>query len=145
VLSPEFNRLARLMTDTDRRNLTIELNAVDLMADYDGYLFVRSYLSDIGVKVCLDGTDQHSLPGLVDAGLAADMIKIRWSRDADMVALAKPDNAFAQAIAAFGPLRAVLCGCSEARAIEFGHALGLDLFQGRYVDQLMNPNAIRMA
>lgn len=144
VLSPEFGRLVRLLSDSERHRLTVEMEAVDMMADYEGYLFARSYLNDIGVSLCLDGADELSLPSLVEAGLAADAIKIRWNPAADINALADPSSEFARAVAAFGPHRTVLCRCSEARAIEFGHALGLTRFQGRYLDQLLRPVSARV-
>ncbi|MGD9537197.1 MAG: hypothetical protein AB7P52_06430 [Alphaproteobacteria bacterium] len=144
VLSPEFGRLVRLLSDAERRRLTIEVEAVDMMADYEGYLFARSYLNDIGVTLCLDGTDGTSLPALTGAGLIADAIKIRWDPAFDTDALADRSSPFAEAVAAFGPHRTVLCWCSDARAIEFGHTLGLTRFQGRYLDQLLTPGTSRL-
>ncbi len=144
VLSPEFGRLVRLMSDSERRRLTVEMEAVDMMANYEGYLFARSYLNDIGVTLCLDGADETNLPDLIEAGLAADAIKIRWNPASDAKALAKPSSDFARAVAAFGPHRTVLCRCSDARSIEFGHRLGLTRFQGRYLDQLLSPVSARV-
>ncbi len=144
VLSPEFGRLVRLLSDSERRRLTVEMGAVDMMADYEGYQFARSYLNDIGVTLCLDGADEVNLPDLIEAGLAADAIKIRWNPGANGKALADPSSDFARAIAAFGPHRTVLCRCSEARSIEFGHSFGITRFQGRYLDQLMSPASARI-
>lgn len=144
VLSPEFGRLVRLLSDSERRRLTVEMEAVDMMANYEGYLFARSYLNDIGVSLCLDGADEHSLPDLVEAGLAADGIKIHWNPGANVKALADPSSDFARAVASFGPHRTVLCRCSDARSIEFGHSLGLTRFQGRYLDRLLSPVSTRV-
>jgi hypothetical protein len=144
VLSPEFGRLVRLLSDSERRRLTVEMEAVDMMANYEGYLFARSYLNDIGVTLCLDGADELNLPGLIEAGLAADAIKIRWNPSANGKALADPSSDFARAVAAFGPHRTVLCRCSDARSIEFGHHLGLTRFQGLYLDRLLSPAAARV-
>ena len=113
------------------------------MADYEGYVFARSYLNDIGVTLFLDGTDEFNLPDLIAADLAPDAIKIRWNPSADVKALVDPSSEFANSIAAFGPHRTVLCHCSDSRAIEFGHRLGLTRFQGRYLDQLLSPGSAR--
>lgn len=144
VLSPEFGRLVRLLSDSERRRLTVEVEAVDMMANYEGYLFARSYLNDIGVTLCLDGADELNLPSLIEAGLAADSIKIRWNPNANARTLADPSSDFARAIATVGPHRTVLCRCSDARSIEFGHSLGLTRFQGRYLDQLLSPVSARV-
>ncbi len=143
VLSPEFGRLVRLMSDSERRRLTVELEAVDIIADYEGFMFARSYLKDIGVTLCLDGTDELNLPDLVAVGLAPDAIKIRWNPNADLRGLADPSSDFAMAVTTFGPHRTVLCRCSDSRSIEFGHSLGLTRFQGRYLDKLLSPGSTR--
>lgn len=144
VLSADFGRLVRLLSEADRRKLTVELQSVDLMAAYDEFLFARSFLSDIGVKLCLDGVDDIGLPVLVEAKLNVDMIKIKWTPDADGNMKIEPDGEFAKALAAYGPSRVVLCHCSDRNALEFGHRLGISLFQGRFLDQLLSPTATRI-
>jgi hypothetical protein len=144
VLSPDFGRLVRLMSDVDRRKLTIEFQSVDLMAAYDEFLFARSYLSDIGVKLCLDGVDDIGLPVLAEEKFAVDAIKIKWTPDADGNMNVESEGEFARAIKSFGPERFVLCHCGDRNALEFGHRFGLRLFQGRYLDQLLSPTATRI-
>ncbi|MBM3483523.1 MAG: EAL domain-containing protein [Alphaproteobacteria bacterium] len=144
VLSADFGRLVRLLSESDRRKLTVELQSVDLMAAYDEFLFARSFLNDIGVKLCLDGVDDIGLPVLVEAKIGVDMIKIKWTPDSDGQMQVEPGGEFARALNEYGPTRVVLCHCSDRNALKFGHRLGITLFQGRFLDQLLSPTATRI-
>ena len=46
-----------------------------------------------------------------------------------------------RAIKAAGIGRVILAHCDDERAIDHGHALGISMFQGRYVDQVLAPGS----
>jgi len=56
----------------------------------------------------------------------------------------EPGGEFARALNEYGPTRVVLCHCSDRNALKFGHRLGITLFQGRFLDQLLSPTATRI-
>jgi hypothetical protein len=50
-------------------------------------------------------------------------------------------SAMMKAVKAIGSNRVILCRCDNRKAIEFGHSLGVSLFQGRFIDGVLNPTS----
>lgn len=138
VLSPEFARFESVITPQLRGRLVIEMNKIDVFADMGAFLFARDYLHDKGFRICLDGLNHHTLTYYDRSSLGFDLIKIYWTPDSigDMRPEMMPSvrNKVMEA----GQARTILCRCDDARAIEIGQSLGIVMFQGRYVDSLLN-------
>jgi hypothetical protein len=66
-----------------------------------------------------------------------DLIKVQWNADA---AGDGGVSEFAQTVQKSGPSRVILCRCDNKQAVEYGHSMGISLFQGRYLDSLVNPS-----
>ncbi len=49
-------------------------------------------------------------------------------------------TALIEAVQTTGTNRVILCRCDNRSAVEFGQALGISLFQGRYLDTFSNPD-----
>ena len=65
-----------------------------------------------------------------------DFLKLTWKRQM-LEATDERHAALARSCRRWGVQRAVLCRCDAPVGVEYGHSLGINLFQGRYVDQLL--------
>lgn len=148
LLSPEF-----LKFDTEYRRQTaspviIELQLIDIFAEFGAYLFVREFARDRGYLMCIDGLHYLHLPLIDRKRLGADLVKVIWSPDLlDGLDDARRDELKA-GIKRAGTDRVILCRCDSADAIRWGQSVGIRLFQGHYVDSRLRsarPPAIAAA
>ena len=116
----------------------IELQLVDIFADVSEFFFARDYLSEKGYRLCVDGVTHHSLPLVDRKALGTDLVKVLWS---PAFIDESPDEGkrekVQQAIDRCGKSRVVLARCDSPEAVRFGHQLGITMFQGRFLDALM--------
>ena len=68
-------------------------------------------------------------------------MKLLWNADmaSDLQTIENRDLELA--VAACGANRVILCRCDNREAVDYGQALGISLFQGRFLDQLIDPTA----
>ena len=121
-----------------RGSIILELQAVDIFADLSIYLFARDVAHEMGYRLCIDGMNVRTLEYIDRARLGADMIKLFWS---DEIAEWMDNPEKAEHLRAMlkncGLNRVVLGRCDDDRAIEIGQSLGLTLFQGRHIENLI--------
>lgn len=144
LITAEFGRFLGQLPTAERESLIVELQVIDVVEDMSTFVFVRSYLQDNGVRLALDGADYLSLPELTQTDLGFDFVKLRW--DNGMLAQIGKDHerALIEALGRIGRERLILCHCDSEDAVDFGHGLGLRLFQGRHLDNLQRPEARRV-
>jgi len=138
LLSPEFLQFDSELRMGGRGTIVIELQLIDIYADVSEFFFARDYLSEKGYRLCIDGVTHHSLPLVDRKALGTDLIKVLWS---PAFIDESPDEGkrekFQQAIERCGKSRVVLARCDSPDAVRFGHQLGITMFQGRFLDALM--------
>lgn len=136
MLSREFLAFDDNLTASRRGSMIIELQKVDIFADLASYLFAREFVQEKGYRICLDGMTHETLPMIDRERLGADMVKLVWHPD-----LVDGGEAMAEKIRTLvhrtGESRVVLCRVDNREAIGFGHAVGIELFQGRYIENLI--------
>ncbi len=66
-------------------------------------------------------------------------MKLQWNADIASDLQTSENRRIADAIKRCGPNRVILTRCDNRKAVDYGQALGISLFQGRYLDKLMNP------
>lgn len=138
VLSPNFTRFEAIITPQLRGRLVIEMNKIDVFSDMGGFLFARDYLHDRGFRICLDGLTHHTLPYYDRARLGFDLIKIYWTPESIDEMRSEMVPSVRNSVMESGQARTILCRCDSPRAIEIGQSLGIVMFQGRYIDGLLN-------
>lgn len=141
LLSEQFLQFDRELRTRTPKSFVLELQSVDIFADMGAYMFARDFVRERGYKVCLDGLSHLTFPMVRRDDLGVDLEKIQWSPDVIGDVHAARREQFRQAIRRAGPARVVLCRCDGPEAIKFGQSLGITLFQGRYVDQLLTRAA----
>jgi EAL domain-containing protein (putative c-di-GMP-specific phosphodiesterase class I) len=143
LLSPDFLEFDDGIKASQRGTIVLELQKVDIFADLSAFLFARDFARERGYRICIDGVTVDSLP-LIDRGrLGIDLLKLAW--DASLVEGQLSDGSgLADYVRRCGPSRTILCRCDTAHAISLGQAVGITLFQGRHVEQLLAAEQHRL-
>ena len=133
VFSPEFETFEKSVLNK-QPNISIELLISDILGNYDEYVVARDMLNRRKASIAIDGLVPEML-GLVDiGGLGASLAKIYWRPGADKVLMARRTE--------IGRLQnkgivLALARVEDDDAFQVGQSLGIKLFQGFRVDELL--------
>jgi hypothetical protein len=136
LLSPQFQNFDDNITASRRGAIVIELQKEDIFADLATYMFAREFVQEKGYRVLLDGLTVSTMRMIDRERLGCDMVKLIWHPD--LVDGGEETTGFLKSlIKRGGPDRLVLCRCDNREAVDFGRSVGIELFQGRYVETLI--------
>jgi hypothetical protein len=136
LLSQDFLTFDDGVKTNQRGTIVIELQKVDIFADLNAFLFARDFARERGYRICIDGVTVDSLPFIERGRLGIDLLKLAW--DASLVEGKLPDGSLlADYVKKCGPSRTILCRCDAAGAIQVGQSVGITLYQGRHVEQML--------
>ena len=141
LLSTRFLEFDASIKPASKVSMVIELQIADVFSDMGAFLFAKESVQRQGYRVCLDGVTELSFPYIDRQRLGFDLIKVMWNADSDFDLTSEKNRDFNAAIRHCGNNRVILTRCDTVEAVEFGQALGISLFQGRYLDSLVNPKA----
>ncbi|MEJ0010052.1 MAG: hypothetical protein WDN72_05785 [Alphaproteobacteria bacterium] len=141
LLSTRFAEFDAAIKPATKVSIVIELQLADIFADMGGFLSARDTVQKLGYRVCLDGVSDISLPQIDRARLGFDLLKLIWNGNGAGDVGSEKNQRLAAAVRQCGANRVILTRCDDESAIGFGHALGITLFQGRYLDALVNPKS----
>ncbi|HCR86494.1 MAG TPA: hypothetical protein DIV86_07450 [Alphaproteobacteria bacterium] len=140
VLSPDFTEFSEIAKDF-KCQIFIELSVTDIFSDISTFFKVRDICQKREHKICLDGLNNDAFIQVSRKNLGFDMAKLQWNADMKSDLELKNENRLLkEAIDNCGANRLILCRCDDIHAIEYGHALGINLFQGRYPDRILYPH-----
>jgi len=141
LLSDWFNEFDASLQPVQKVGIVFELPVVDVFADMTAFNYARDHVQRLGYRICIDGLTTQSFLHVDRERLKADLMKLQWNADVP-ADLSTPENRqLHKAVQACGPSRVILCRCDGKPAVDYGQAMGLSLFQGRYLDGLLNPRA----
>lgn len=140
LLSPKFLEFDASIKPVIKVPVVIEVQVGDVFADIAGFNAARNILEKLGYKICLDGMTGFSMIQLGREKLGVDLVKLQWNADLAADANKVENRPLKQAIENCGPGRVILCRCDTRQAVSYGQAMGVNLFQGRYLDRILNPN-----
>jgi EAL domain-containing protein (putative c-di-GMP-specific phosphodiesterase class I) len=141
LLSDKFAEFDAAIKPSIKVSIVIEIQVSDVFADMEAFLVAKDAVQKMGYRVCLDGLTADSFLQVNREGLGFDLAKLQWNADA-VSDIDSPENqALAAAVERCGANRVILCRCDTRQAIEYGHAMNISLFQGRFLDKVINPNA----
>lgn len=135
ILSPEFLQFDRDMTPDARGTITIEVQPIDIFADFGAFLFARDFLRDRGYKVCIDGLKHLTLPMMNREWLGVDLLKFHWGFDLIDDLDGSRSQSLKEVMAHIGRERLILSRCDSPEAATAGDALGITMYQGRLIDK----------
>lgn len=141
VLSKRFTEFDAAIRPNTKVSLVVELQIADVFSDMTAFFMARDALQKMGYRVCLDGITDMSFPQIDRARLGFDFIKLAWNADSQQELGLEHNKNLDAAIRSCGNNRVILTRCDTQQAIDFGQALGLSLFQGRYLDAIINPKS----
>ena len=141
LLSSRFSEFDAAIKPSSKVSIVIELQIADVFADMSAFLLAKDTVQKLGYRVCLDGVSELSLPQIDRTRLGFDLIKLIWNSDSEQDAKSVKNLKLAEAVRACGNNRVILTRCDTKAAVEYGQALGITLFQGRYLDSVVNPKA----
>jgi len=143
VLSPRFLEFDALLDKERRNTIVIELQKIDVFMDIARFLFTREFLLDRGYRICMDGLTAMSLPYVDRKNLGFDLVKLHWTPQLRQQIEGKQGERLRQAVEATNPRRIIMMRCESDDAIELGHALGISMFQGYFIDHLLKEKISR--
>lgn len=137
LVSPDFLKFDDNVKAGVRNTIIIELQEMDVFNDVAAYLFARDFVHECGYRICIDGVSRHSLPFINRARLGADLVKLLWNPSMAEENELIGGATYRELLKRNGINRIVMARCDTPAAIEFGQSLGVSLFQGRYVEEMM--------
>jgi EAL domain-containing protein (putative c-di-GMP-specific phosphodiesterase class I) len=142
LLSSRFTEFDGAIKPSSKGSIVIELQIADVFADMAAFLLAKDTVQKLGYRVCLDGVTELSLPQIDRQRLGFDLVKLIWNSDGEQDASTPKNIKLAEAVRACGNNRVILTRCDTKQAVQYGQALGITLFQGRYLDGLVHPKAV---
>ncbi len=143
LLSPEFLDFDEALNKGVRSGIVIELQLFDVYLDLSNFQFARDFLRERGYKFCLDAATHLSLPLVDREQLGFDLVKLLWSNDlSDQLSGPRGDR-FRAAVEKMGSERLILTRCDSEQALGVGESLGITLYQGHLLDEMLARNITR--
>ncbi len=141
LLSQSFAEFDKTIDEDFKKNIVVEINLGDVFADMQGFIAARKILQTAGYRICLDGLTNLSLLQIDRETLGFDLAKIFWNADLQSDVKRKQNKELSNAVKRCGAGRVILARCDSKDAIYYGQSIGISLFQGRYIDSLLNPES----
>lgn len=136
LLSREFQEFDDNIAAAKRGSMIIELQELDVFSDLGAYLFAREFVQDKGYRICIDGLTFETMQMIDRERLGFDLVKLVWNPE---MADGGPEahGKIRATVKCAGPSRVVMCRVDNREAIDFGHSVGIGLFQGHFVENLI--------
>ena len=134
LLSPEFIQFDDSVIASMRGSIVIELQKIDIFHDLNAFMFARDFAKERGYRICIDGLTHETMPFVNRDKLGADMVKLVWLPDLEETVGQKRIRRLVRDASA---TRVILCRCDDEQAVTFGQSVGINMFQGRYIENLI--------
>jgi EAL domain-containing protein (putative c-di-GMP-specific phosphodiesterase class I) len=147
IFSAEFARLEERLRSENSQSVMVEFQKMDVFSDIGAFFFSRDTLQDKGFKVCLDSMTPMVMPYINWRDLGLDCVKLYWSSDLK----SSPNKSTSKqehstVIKVLQGLskkeiaqKVILAHCNDEEVLRWGQELGIQQFQGWYIDQLLMP------
>ena len=141
LFSEEFASFDAVLTDSKKSSTILEIHIADIFENIPRFIMARKIVQKLGYRVCLDGLDSFGFTQIDRKSLGCDLAKVQWHPELNTEDGKKKKEKLSKAVEKCNPKRVILCRCDNEDAIEYGKSIGVSLFQGRYIDKLLNPDA----
>lgn len=139
ILSKRFVEFDSAIKPLIKVPVVVEIQVGDAFSDIAGFVAARNILERLGYKVCLDGVTVFSISQINRLRLGVDLVKLQWNADLEADANKIENRPLRRAVEDCGSGRVILCRCDSRHSVSYGQAMGINLFQGRYLDRMVNP------
>ncbi|MEG3617105.1 EAL domain-containing protein [Magnetovibrio sp. PR-2] len=136
LMSQDFIAFDDGISAARRGSMVLELQKIDIFADLGAFLFVREYCQEKGYRICLDGLTHQNMSMINRERLGVDYFKVMWNSELidGGSAMRKQMRDMVQEA---GRTRVILARCDNREAVDFGRSVGINMFQGHYVEHLI--------
>lgn len=141
LFAEEFSSFDTELTIEKKSSTIIEIHVADVFEDLPRFLLARKTIQKLGYRVCLDGLDSIGFTQVDRRSLGFDLAKVQWHPELATMDGFEKKEMLSEAVKRCDPKRVILCRCDNEDAIEYGQSIGISLFQGRYIDNLLYPDA----
>lgn len=141
LLSDNFTRFDALIKPSMKVSIVIEIQIADVFANMAAFMVAKETVQKLGYRVCLDGLTSLSFTQIDRERLGFDLAKLQWNADLESDLKSRENKQLADAVRGCGPNRIILCRCDSRQAVDYGQALGISLFQGRFLDKIIDPTS----
>lgn len=135
VLSSSFAQFCHLVHGPARARVYFELHVSEMLHEPEKFMNAIELLGREGFKVVVDGVTPRMLPFLRLENLPVGLIKLSVDRNTSR--MLEEDRAVAQALAQLPVDRLAFMHIDSPTALELGQRLGVSLFQGFHVDEVV--------
>ncbi len=143
ILSNEFLAFDESISASMRPSIILELQLVDIFSDIKSFVLAKTFVQARGYKICIDGISVDKLKYLNRTNLNCDLMKIIWHPS--FMDVINEDKHFMDYVNKAERAKMILCRIDDPSAIEIGNSLGINLYQGRYVQRLLNSTAPKVS
>lgn len=141
ILSDEFLEFDDNISPSMRPTIILELQLVDIFSDIKAFILAKTFAQARGYKICIDGITVDKLKYLNRANLNCDLMKIIWHPT--FMDVIHEDKHFMDYVNKAERAKMILCRIDDPQAVEVGNSLGINLYQGRYVQRMLNSQPKR--
>ena len=136
LMSPDFISFDEGVSAARRGSMVLELQKIDIFADYGAFLFVHEFCREKGYRICLDGLTYEDLMMIDRDRLGVDYVKMNWTSE---LADGGEDlnEKLQEIVQQTGSKRMIMCRCDDREAVDFGRSIGMRLFQGHFIEHLI--------
>lgn len=133
MVSEEFEDFARYMSKQDETELWVEILLDDLLENLEDWKKAEAFLRRYRVFTMLDQVDPARVPEIRKADFILDGYKFVWNKDDPFL---EKNGEILYTLSSKHPV--VLTRVEKAEGIEAAQTLGVNHFQGWYVDHLLS-------
>lgn len=119
------------------RNLAIEVSLENAIADWWEFEDACKLLQSAGVRVGLDRITLPALEFLSPRKIKVDFVKVIWDQNIIGSKRSTVAERLREFAVALGNRNLILTRCDSRTAVRMGRSLGVDAFQGSYIDALL--------
>lgn len=135
ILSDDFLAFDENINPSMRSTIVLELQLVDIFSDIKAFILAKTFAQYRGYKICIDGITVDKLKYIDREQLNGDLLKIIWHPTfMDMV---REDSHFTDYVNRAERAKMILCRVDDPQAVEIGNSLGINLYQGRYIQRML--------
>lgn len=136
ILSDAFLHFDDTIDPSMRRTVVLELQLEDIFSDMRSYDLARAFAKARGYRICIDGISVDKLVYINRSNLDCDLMKIIWHPD--FVNIISQDKHFMDYENKNERAKMIICRVDDEAAVEIGNSLGINLYQGRYIQKMLN-------
>ncbi len=135
VLSDEFLEFDESINPAQRASIVLELQLTDIFSDIKAFILAKTFAQYRGYKICIDGINVEQLKYVDRENLQCDLMKIIWHPS--FMDIIREDKHFTDYVNKAERAKLILCRVDDPQAVELGNSLGINLYQGRYIQRLL--------